>query len=250
MRRFELLGTLLAGLFVFSCGGDGNNSTPTSPTPSPAAATLTLSGQIIDDANQLVAGATVTVLDGTNANRTATTDASGRYTLTGLSAGGFTIRVSRTGYDDATRGINLTVTTTSDFVLVRARINLSGTLTGIYAYTNRTTGQPVSAPMTATVTQTGQTISGTFRIHFSNVAANDWTGSFSGTLSSLTPTATYQGSLTVSALISSGSGRCNGTRSSVTGTATQTQLRLTAPQTWNWNECTSSVQDTVITLNR
>ena len=212
---------------------------------------MTLSGLVLDDVNQLVVGAAVTVVDGPNAGQSATTDGSGRYTLSGLSAGGFTVRVSRAGYDDATRGVTLTVTTTSDFVLVRARINLTGPASGTLTYTNWPPGNGlVTGPATGTLTQSGTSISGTFRVQWSNNPANDWTGSFSGTLSSLTPTATYTGSLTISATISTGSGRCNGTRSSVTGTDSQAQIRLSAPQRWNWNECSWSGENDVVTLNR
>ena len=60
-----------------------------------------------DDAGQPVAGASVAVLDGVNANRAATTDTSGRYSINGLSGGGFTVRVRSDGYDDATQGVTL-----------------------------------------------------------------------------------------------------------------------------------------------
>jgi hypothetical protein len=120
----------------------------------------------VDEAGQAVAGATVTVLDGANANAATTTDNAGRYTFTSLSTGGFTVRVRRDGHDDALRGLTLTTSTTTDFTLVRARINLSGRMTGSYSYTSSRTGQPVLLSTTATVIQNGTAVTGTFRIAF------------------------------------------------------------------------------------
>jgi hypothetical protein len=104
--------------------------------------------------------------------------------------------------------------------------------------------------VTATVSQTGTSISGTFRIHVDATREDDWTGSFIGTLTSVAPPATYSGSLTLSGLISTASGRCNGTKSSITGTASATQLTLSAPGLWVWRECISSQDNIVITLQR
>lgn len=253
MARAHLCGTVVLGLLLVGCGGGNDgSSTPTGPTssPAPTSSTFTLTGLVVDENGQTVAGATVTVLDGPSANRSTTTDTAGRYSFTGLSAGGFTVRVRRDGHDDALRGVTLTSSTTADFTLTRARINLTGRLTGSYTYTFSPTGQPVLRSTTATVTQNGTAITGTFRIAFTTNPADDWTGSFDGTLSSLSPTAVYTGSLTISSLISTGSGRCNETRSNVTGTATQTRLVLSAPGLWDWQECISSQLDTVITLNK
>ncbi len=251
MARAHLCGTVVVGLLLVGCGGgNSGSSTPTGPTSAPTPSTFTLTGLVVDEAGTAVAGASVSVLDGANANRSTTTDAAGRYTFTGLSAGGFTVRVRRDGHDDALRGVSLTTSTTADFTLTPARINLSGRMTGSYSYTYSPTGQLVLLSTTATVTQSGTAVAGTFRIAFNGNPADDWTGSFNGTLSSLSPTATYTGSLTISALISTGSGRCNETRSNVTGTATLTRLVLSAPGMWAWRECISSQLDTVISLNK
>ncbi len=254
MRQTHLLVTLVVLLNIVACGGSSTTPTAPSSTPSPSTpastATFTLTGLVIDDAAQVVVGATVTVLDGPNANRSALTDGTGRYSLTGLSTGGFSVRVRRDGYDDATKPVTLTSSTSVDFTIPRLRISLSGSMTGTYSFTNRASRQRVTTNMVATVVQAGQTISGTFRITTTGNTADEWTGSFTGTLSSLTPPAQYAGNLTVSGLISTGSGRCNGTRSNVTGTVSQTQLVLSAPGVWNWNECSSSVEDTIITLNK
>jgi hypothetical protein len=80
--------------------------------------------------------------------------------------------------------------------------------------------------------------------------ANDWTGSFTVTLSSLEAPATIGGTLAVSALISTDSGRCNGRRSNSTGTASVTGLTLLAGGQWEWDECISTHEDYSITLRR
>ena len=197
-----------------------------------------------------MAGASVAILDGVNANRASTTDSGGRYNLTGLAGGGFTLRVRGDGFNDATQGVTLTSSTVLDVTVSRTAINLAGTLTGTFFFSHFQTRQRFSGPMIATVTQNGTSISGTFRIRPTANSADDWTGSFSGRLSSLTPPAQYSGSLTLSALISTASGRCNGTKSSITGTASATQLTLSAPGLWVWNECVSLQDDVLITLQK
>jgi hypothetical protein len=192
----------------------------------------------------------VAILDGVNANRAAITDTAGRYGMTGLSGGGFTVRVRSAGYNDATRSVTLTSSATLDVSISRATVNLTGTLTGSYTATDFRTRRQYATPVTATVSQTGTSISGTFRIHVNSNPADDWTGSFSGTLSSPTPPAQYSGGLRLSALISTDSGRCNGARSSITGTASATQLTLSAPGLWRWDECVDDLDDTLITLQK
>jgi hypothetical protein len=55
----------------------------------------------------VVAGATVTVVDGPDAGRTATTDATGAFTFAALSPGGFTVRASGSGYASLDVGVDL-----------------------------------------------------------------------------------------------------------------------------------------------
>lgn len=64
--------------------------------------TSTLSGLVTDSVSgRGVASATVQVLDGPNAGRSASTDESGFYSLPSLIQGSFTVRVTRSGYDVA-----------------------------------------------------------------------------------------------------------------------------------------------------
>lgn len=110
--------TLAVALALALPACDGSSS-PNNPTPTPATPTWTLSGSVISLENVDIAinGATVTVLDGPSANRSAMTDADGRFTLANLQQGGFTVRVSANGYQSVSRGITLTRNTFMDFGL-------------------------------------------------------------------------------------------------------------------------------------
>jgi hypothetical protein len=97
-----------------ACGGENGgspvNPTPTAPTP-PAPTSLTLSGTISESAptsSTRIAGATVSVLDGPNAGRTATTDGNGIYRLDGLQSGNANVSANAPGYEEARGGISLT----------------------------------------------------------------------------------------------------------------------------------------------
>jgi hypothetical protein len=69
--------------------------TPAEPTPMPTSQSAAVSGRILDqDTSQPIAGATVRV-----GTATATTDAEGRYTLTGLPPGQYVLSVIHPGYD-------------------------------------------------------------------------------------------------------------------------------------------------------
>jgi hypothetical protein len=67
-------------------------------------------------------GATISV-----GGRQATSDANGRYELTGLAAGTVTAQVARPGYQDATATVTITAgTTTQDFTLAEREVYTSG----------------------------------------------------------------------------------------------------------------------------
>ncbi len=56
--------------------------------------------QFRDSTPAIIPGATVTIIDGTGATQTASTDVKGEYTLVGLSPGTYQITVSAVGFKD------------------------------------------------------------------------------------------------------------------------------------------------------
>jgi hypothetical protein len=105
---------LVALVGSVACAG---SKTPTAPT-TPAPSTFTLSGSVTSGGTAVV-GATVTVVDGPNTNRGATTGASGSYQLTGLQAGGFTASITAVDYQTTTRPVTLTADAVLNIDLVR-----------------------------------------------------------------------------------------------------------------------------------
>ncbi len=65
----------------------------------------------------LIEGATVTILDGTNAGRTATTNDIGRYEFQGLTQGGANFSVTAPGYLEARAGGVINGENRADFIL-------------------------------------------------------------------------------------------------------------------------------------
>ena len=80
--------------------GSGATTIATSGTGS-SAPTFTLSGLVTESApttSTVLAGARVTFLDGANQGRSAVSGADGRYEMTGVSEGGYTLSVTLAGY--------------------------------------------------------------------------------------------------------------------------------------------------------
>lgn len=110
------LATLLFALLAFaSCGGD--KGTPSGPSPTPTPTTYTLTGTVTDQNGTGLGGATVTVQDGANSGKSASTDGSGRYSLSALSSGGFTVKAAKQYYQPDARGVTLTANVSQDFRL-------------------------------------------------------------------------------------------------------------------------------------
>jgi hypothetical protein len=108
-RLVITLGALLAG----ACGGSAT---------SPSQTAFSLSGQVTSAlTSSPVAGATVTIVDGPNAGKTATTDGSGNYGFSGLERAGFTVSVSADGFAPQSQGISLTSNQTASFRLTGTR---------------------------------------------------------------------------------------------------------------------------------
>ena len=81
---------------------------------------FTLAGVITDQASGAgIGGARVEALNGANAGKAATTDASGAYALTGLSEGGFRMRASASGFDAGEQNVTVPVIARADMQLRR-----------------------------------------------------------------------------------------------------------------------------------
>lgn len=96
-------------LVVSSACTEANPNRPT-PTPPAAQQVYTVSGTITAASGGSLNNATVRVEDGGSAGKTANTDGSGRYSLTNVAFGGFTIGVTAPGYIRTSRGISLVLT--------------------------------------------------------------------------------------------------------------------------------------------
>lgn len=78
-----------------------------------------------------VGGATLSIIDGPDAGKAATTDALGNYTFSGLQQSGFTVSASAAGYVSQSRGVTLTSNQTLNFTLTKPApaVTLAGRVT-------------------------------------------------------------------------------------------------------------------------
>jgi hypothetical protein len=106
-------------IMVTGSQSSGTNSILVSGT-GVAVPTFTLSGLVTETpptTSTLLSGVVVTVVDGANQGRTATTGNDGRYQITGVVNGGFTVSASKAGYTTAMLPIGINGNTTLDFRL-------------------------------------------------------------------------------------------------------------------------------------
>jgi hypothetical protein len=96
---------------AFGCG-DRPSPSPTAPdvnpgvsSPAPPAGQTHIRGSVSDTVGRPLPGALVAVLDGQLAGTTKTTDAEGKFELTGTAAGTATLRVSRDGFQTKTQSV-------------------------------------------------------------------------------------------------------------------------------------------------
>ncbi len=126
-RAFPVILCFLVFFFLALSSGCGDD-TPTDPSPTPS-----LSGTVTEsapNASVLIAGATVT-LDGVNAGKTTTTNVAGVYSFEGLSDGTFTVRASKSGYEDNSLPVTLSGSQTGFVVPLRpVRRTVNETLSG------------------------------------------------------------------------------------------------------------------------
>ena len=109
--------TLLLGL----CGATGAQT----------AQTGSVTGNVVDLNNHAIGSATISILTGPTAGRQALSDATGKYTLSGLAPGTYTLVARRTGFNSQQTTVTVTAGATAnlDFTLA-ANTAVGGTLQG------------------------------------------------------------------------------------------------------------------------
>jgi hypothetical protein len=147
-RRRFLTAAAAAGAAAASCSkdspsgpssrGGGSAASTTSATTSSVQATFTLSGRVTDRSGRPVVGARITIVSvDSNNGKSATTDSDGRYSISGLVAGGFTLQTIHNGVDLFSQGVtllgnmtlNYSVTTTSTSTTSRATTSTASSTT-------------------------------------------------------------------------------------------------------------------------
>ena len=102
------------------CGGGGGSfGAPAGPN-APGPQTATLSGKVTENGASAVypiAGAVLTIGDGANAGKTATTNASGEYSFSELRREAFSVSISASGYVTSNLSVDLQAGVTRDFSL-------------------------------------------------------------------------------------------------------------------------------------
>src|SRR5258708_5782470 len=118
-------------VLLTSASACGSSTTPTAtPTPTPTATTFSLTGQVMDSTTSTgISGATVSIADGANVGKSATTDGSGNYSFTGLQPAEFTLNVSATNYVSQSKAVKLTSSQTLAFQLTRRAVTVTGVVT-------------------------------------------------------------------------------------------------------------------------
>ena len=116
--------TSVTARVAFSDATDAPSSATAStdvPAPSDAAAALfTLTGKITDQSSGGgIAGARVEALNGVNAGKATTTDATGAYMLTSLTEDGFRMRASANGFDAGEQNVTVPGISRADMALRR-----------------------------------------------------------------------------------------------------------------------------------
>jgi hypothetical protein len=195
-------------LVASACSGDGGSeiASPTSPTSS--VPTFRLTGTVRDgSALSVLSHVTVSVVDGANAGKSVETGLDGQYELGGLVRDAFRLRISNEDYLDHLQDITLTQDTVIDVRLVPKRTLNSGWSGGRLFYTANG-AREMARIVSAEVTHTGSSVSGTF------ATAEGGVGAFSGHIEGTT----FTGRLSADFLLISGSGsRCHGIAPTASG---------------------------------
>jgi hypothetical protein len=166
--------SLVGLLVVVTCACSGGKSTTTSPSPTPnPTASLSLAGKVTNlFTGSAISGATVSIADGPNAGKVATTDISGAYDFTALQQSGFTVTVSADNYISGSQGVTLTATTRSLNFQLRPQL-IAFTLTG--RVTDAATAGPIAG---AKVSINGEYAAGTDNSGHYSVTGQIYYGGF------------------------------------------------------------------------
>lgn len=182
---------VLAGaLLTTACGSDNPSSPsptpavtpspppPPAPTPAPAPSppaapvATSLSGTVATSAGAPLAGASVTILDGSNAGRSTTTGSAGAYRFDGLQSSNGNVSAKAAGYQESIRGLYIDGNASLNFTLavVPAAPTFTGTWRGMATSTScKDDGAAagvcrvvpgLSGNLVMTLTQTGNAVSG------------------------------------------------------------------------------------------
>lgn len=137
-RTFTIL--LFAAVLTTACGG---GSSPTSPTPpannTPAPVATSLSGTVTSSTGGGVPGAVVTITDGVNAGRSATTGTTGTYRIDGLTAANGNVFARAAGFDESGSGLFITGAASQNFVLRAIFFNITGARNSVIDLPRRST---------------------------------------------------------------------------------------------------------------
>ena len=157
--------------------------------------TFTLSGLVTDGTSGgVLPNILLQIVDGTNAGWSVFTDAGGHYTLTGISAGSFTLSASAVSYETTIRSVAVSGNAHVDIVLPRAVSHVLG-------FEGNWDGTAVDSQgamfVTWALTQTGNAVSGTVNtraVHPLDGSCSSChrskSGTISGTISGTTLTLT------------------------------------------------------------
>ena len=100
------------------------------PSPSPGPGTFALTGKITGSPlGEAVADAQVEAMHGGDPTVTASSDGAGGFSLTGLTAQQYVIRVTRNGYNARNQDVTLTGNMGLDIVMARNRVAVIGSVT-------------------------------------------------------------------------------------------------------------------------
>lgn len=131
---------LFVAALAAACGG---GSSPTSPTPPvnnpPAPVATSLSGTVTSSTGGGVPGAVVTITDGVNAGKSATTGTTGTYRIDGLTAANANVFARATGFDESGSGLFITGSASQNFVLRAIFFNISGARNSVIDLPRRST---------------------------------------------------------------------------------------------------------------